>query len=206
MAAMLLVIAWNMSEIDRIRQLMRSPIGDRLVLLMTFVLTVTIDLTVAVEVGVVLAAFLFMHRMSEVVAMESHVDLVEADEDDFKRARRTVERDVLPEGVEAYRVSGPLFFAVANRIDDVLRAFGKAPRVFILRLRLVPLIDASGAAAIGNLVERCRREGIALIFTGLQPQPARILADMGIAADGTTLRFAGDFAQALEMAAVAEPT
>ena len=206
MAAMLLIIAWNMSEIERIRQLMRSPIGDRMVLLITFVLTVTIDLTVAVEVGVVLAAFLFMHRMSEVVQMESHVDLVEADEDDFARARRTVERDVLPAGVEAYRVSGPLFFAVANRIDDVLRAFGTTPRVFILRLRLVPLIDASGAAAIGNLVERCRREGIALIFTGLQPQPARILADMGIAADGTTLRFAADFAQALEMAAVSGPT
>jgi SulP family sulfate permease len=205
MAAMLLIIAWNMSEIERIRQLMRSPIGDRLVLLITFVLTVTIDLTVAVEVGVVLAAFLFMHRMSEVVAMESHVSLVEADEDDFARARRTVERDVLPEGVEAYRVSGPLFFAVANRIDDVLRAFGKSPRVFILRLRLVPLIDASGVTAIGNLVERCRREGIALIFTGLQPQPARILADMGIVADGTTLRFADDFAQALEMAAVEKP-
>jgi SulP family sulfate permease len=199
MAAMLLIIAWNMSEIERIRQLMRSPIGDRLVLLITFVLTVTIDLTVAVEVGVVLAAFLFMHRMSEVVAMESHVSLVEADEDDFARARRTVERDVLPEGVEAYRVSGPLFFAVANRIDDVLRAFGTSPRVFILRLRLVPLIDASGATAIGSLVERCRREGIALIFTGLQPQPARILADMGIVADGSTLRFADDFAQALEM-------
>jgi SulP family sulfate permease len=206
MAAMLLIVAWNMSEIERIRQLMRSPIGDRMVLLVTFVLTVTIDLTVAVEVGVVLAAFLFMHRMSEVVAMESHVDLVEEDEDDFTRARRTVQRDVLPAGVEAYRVSGPLFFAVANRIDDVLRALGKSPRVFILRLRLVPLIDASGATAIGNLVERCRREGIALIFTGLQPQPARILADMGIAADGTTLRFAADFARALEMAAIPEPT
>jgi SulP family sulfate permease len=206
MAAMLLIIAWNMSEIERIRQLMRSPIGDRLVLLITFVLTVTIDLTVAVEVGVVLAAFLFMHRMSEVVAMESHVDLVEADEDDFARPRRTVGRDVLPAGVEAYRVSGPLFFAVANRIDDVLRAFGTSPRVFILRLRLVPLIDASGATAIGSLVERCRREGIALIFTGLQPQPARILADMGIAEDGTTLRLAEDFAQALEMAALPVPT
>jgi len=201
MAAMLLIIAWNMSEIERIRQLMRSPIGDRMVLLVTFVLTVTIDLTVAVEVGVVLAAFLFMHRMSEVVAMESHVDLLEDDEDDFSRARRTVGHDVLPAGVEAYRVSGPLFFAVANRIDDVLRAFGKPPRVFILRLRLVPLIDASGATAIGNLVERCRREGTALIFTGLQPQPARILADMGIVADGTSLRFADDFARALEMAA-----
>jgi len=201
MAAMLLIIAWNMSEIERIRQLMRSPLGDRLVLLVTFVLTVTIDLTVAVEVGVVLAAFLFMHRMSEVVAMESDVDLVEADEDDFSRERRTVQHDVLPEGVEAYRVSGPLFFAVANRIDDVLRAFGRPPRVFILRLRLVPLIDASGATAIGNLVERCRRDGTALIFTGLQPQPARILADMGIVADGDSLRFADDFAQALEMVA-----
>ena len=200
MAAMLLIIAWNMSEIERIRQLMRSPIGDRLVLLVTFVLTVTIDLTVAVEVGVVLAAFLFMHRMSEVVAMESDVDLIEEDEDDFVRTRRMVGHDVLPEGVEAYRVSGPLFFAVANRIDDVLRAFGKPPRVFILRLRLVPLIDASGATAIGNLVELCRRDGTMLIFTGLQPQPAHILADMGIVADGRSLRLADDFRQALAMA------
>ena len=200
MAALLLLVAWNMSEIERIRQLMRSPPGDRLVLVVTFLLTVMFDLTLAVEVGVILAAFLFMHRMSEVVAMESHVDLIEADEDDFTRARRTVGRDALPEGVEAYRVSGPLFFAVANRIDDVLRAFGKPPRVFILRLRLVPLIDASGATAIGSLVERCQRAGTALIFTGLQPQPARILADMGIVADGRVLRFADDFPQALAMA------
>ncbi len=200
MAALLLMVAWNMSEIERIRQLMRSPLGDRLVLVVTFLLTVMFDLTLAVEVGVILAAFLFMHRMSEVVAMESHMDLVEADEDDFTRARRVVGRDALPDGVEAYRVSGPLFFAVANRIDDVLRAFGKPPRVFILRLRRVPLIDASGVTAIGNLIERCRRERIALIFTGLQPQPARILADMGIVADGKVLRFAEDFPQALAMA------
>lgn len=199
MAAMLLIIAWNMSEIERIRQLMRSPFGDRLVLIVTFVLTVAIDLTVAVEVGVVLAAFLFMYRMSEVVAMESHVDLVEEDTDDFNRARRAVDYDVLPDGVQAYRVSGPLFFAVANRIEDVLRTMITPPRVFILRLRLVPMIDASGATAIGNLVARCRRDGIALVFTGLQPQPARILADMGIIADGSSLRFAEDFAEALAM-------
>ncbi|GAA0707506.1 SulP family inorganic anion transporter [Dokdonella soli] len=200
MAALLLLVAWNMSEIERIRQLMRSPLGDRLVLVVTFALTVMFDLTLAVEVGVVLAAFLFMHRMSEVVAMDAHVDLVEEDEDDFTRARRIVGHDALPDGVEAYRVSGPLFFAVANRIDDVLRAFGKPPRVFILRLRQVPLIDASGATAIGSLVARCRRTGTALIFTGLQPQPARILADMGIVADGEVLRFADDFPQALAMA------
>lgn len=204
MAALLLIVAWNMSEIERIRQLMRSPIGDRIVLIVTFVLTVTVDLTVAVEVGVVLAAFLFMHRMSEIVALESHVDLVEHDEDDFLGTQRTNQLATLPTDVQAYRVSGPLFFAVANRIDDVLRAFGRRPRVFILRLSQVPMIDASGATAIGNLVARCRREGIALIFTGLQVQPTNILADMGIRPDGTSLRYARDFAAALAMLAPTE--
>lgn len=200
MAALLLLVAWNMSEIDRIRQLLRAPLGDRLVLVVTFLLTVMFDLTVAVEVGVVLAAFLFMYRMSEMVSVESNGDWVEGDEDDMGRERGPDLRAALPAGVEAYRVSGPLFFAVANRIDDVLRAFGRPPRVFILRLRQVPLIDASGATAIGNVVERCRRQRIALIFTGLQPQPARILADMGIVADGAALRYAEDFAQALAFA------
>ncbi|MBN8714876.1 MAG: STAS domain-containing protein [Xanthomonadales bacterium] len=205
MAALLLMVAWNMSEIERIRQLLRSPVGDRLVLLVTFVLTVTVDLTVAVEVGVVLAAFLFMYRMSEIVALESHVGLVEYDQDDFGRTPAMEQRVTLPDDVKAYRVSGPLFFAVANRIDDVLRAFGRPPRVFILRLRQVPMIDASGATAIGNLVARCRRQGIALIFTGLQPQPASILAAMHIVPDGETLRYADDFAQAVAMLAEPEP-
>lgn len=200
MAALLLMVAWNMSEIDRIRQLLRSPPGDRIVLIVTFVLTVVSDLTVAVQVGLVMAAFLFMYRMSEVVSMESDVDLIEDDVDDFGRALAPDQRASLPEGVEAYRVSGPLFFAVANRIDDVLRALGKPPRIFILRLGRVPLIDASGAAAIGNLVERCRRTDTRLIFSGLGPQPARILADMGVTADGEALRFARDFAHAIEMA------
>ncbi len=199
MAALLVIVAWNMSEIERIRQLMKSPIGDRLVLIVTFVLTVTVDLTMAVQVGVVLAAFLFMYRMSEIVEMESHLSLFEHDEDDFDRPRPVDQQAALPPDVEAYRVSGPLFFAVANRIEDVLRAFGRPPRVFILRLRQVPLIDASGATAIGNLIAHCRRDGIALIFTALQPQPAGILKDMGIVADGTTLRYADDFAQALTM-------
>lgn len=206
MAALLLIVAWNMSEIERIRQLLRSPVGDRLVLLVTFVLTVTVDLTVAVEFGVVLAAFLFMHRMSEIVALESHVALVEYDEDVVDGAHPANQRANLPDDVQAYRVSGPLFFAVANRIDDVLRAFGRPPRVFILRLRQVPMIDASAATAIGNLVARCRRQGIALIFTGLQPQPASILEAMHIVPDGTTLRYADDFAQAVAMLGEAGPT
>lgn len=142
--------------------------------------------------------------MSEIVALESNIDLVEDEVDDMDRPIPSNQQAMLPPDVEAYRVSGPLFFAVANRIDDVLRAFGRPPRVFILRLRQVPLIDASGATAIGNLVARCRRQGIALIFTGLQAQPARILRDMGVVADGTTLRYADDFEQAVAMVNDAE--
>jgi SulP family sulfate permease len=200
MAALLLIVAWNMSEIERIRRLLRSPIGDRLVLLVTFVLTVTVDLTVAIQVGVVLAAFLFMHRMSEIVAVESHVNLIEREVDDLDRPVPADQQARLPAGVAAYRVSGPLFFAVANRIDDVLRAYGRPPRAFILRMREVPLIDASGATAIDNLVRRCRRQGTTLIFTGLQDQPAGILRDMGIVPDGRTLRYADDFAAAIDLA------
>src|SRR5690606_33262669 len=116
LAAVLLVVAWNMSEVERFRHLMRAPWGDRAVLLLTFALTVAFDLTIAIEVGVVLAAFLFMHRMSEVVAVESHAPLIDEDED---VASETIgdQRGRLPPGVEAFRISGPLFFAVANRLD-----------------------------------------------------------------------------------------
>ena len=200
MAALLVLVAWNMSEIERIRQLMRAPHGDRAVLVTTFLLTVMFDLTVAVEVGIVLAAFLFMHRMSEVVALESHVDLVEEDREESASDLDANQRAALPEGVEAYRVSGPLFFAVANRIEDVLRAFGRPPRVFILRMRLVPLVDASGVTAIENLIARCRRDGTRLILSGLQSQPREILGQMGIVGDPGHVEFAADFGAALRLA------
>lgn len=200
MAALLVLVAWNMSEIERIRQLMRAPHGDRAVLVVTFLLTVMFDLTVAVEVGIVLAAFLFMHRMSEVVALESHVDLVEEDREESASDLDANQRASLPEGVEAYRVSGPLFFAVANRIEDVLRAFGRPPRVFILRMRLVPLVDASGVTAIENLIARCRRDGTRLILSGLQSQPREILGQMGIVDDPGHVEFAADFGAAVRLA------
>ncbi|MEO8012065.1 MAG: SulP family inorganic anion transporter [Dokdonella sp.] len=205
MAALLVLVAWNMSEIERIRHLLRAPFGDRVVLVVTFLLTVMVDLTMAVQVGVVLAAFLFMHRMSEVVALESHTDLLEEDIEESAADLAANERAGLPAGVEAYRVSGPLFFAVANRLDDVLRAVGAPPRVFILRLRLVPMIDASGITAIENLIERCTRHGTQLILTGVQTQPRAALARMGVVDDGTRLRFATDFAEALRWSRATVP-
>ena len=201
LAAVLLVVAWNMAEIESFGHLMRGPIGDRVVLLLTFILTVVFDLTVAIEVGLVLAAFLFMHRMSEVVAIGANVSLLEEDVDDFERIPQPTQRARLPEGVEVYQVSGPLFFAVANRLDDVLNQFPRPPRVFILRLRLVPLIDASGVTALRQLLGRCRRAGTRVILSGLREQPRAILAEMGLQPDGEQLRFADSFADALRLTA-----
>ena len=200
LAAILVIVAWNMAEIESFRHLMSGPVGDRVVLLLTFALTVVFDLTVAIEVGIVLAAFLFMHRMAEVVAMESNVSLLDEDIADSDRPAQPDQRAQLPSGVEVFQISGPLFFAVADRLDDVLNQFPKAPRVFILRLRLVPLIDASGVTALRQMIERCRRRGTTVILSGLREQPRRILAQMGVVEDGDTVRFARDFNEALALA------
>ncbi len=207
LAAVLVVVAWNMAEIESFRHLMHGPIGDRVVLLVTFVLTVVFDLTVAIEVGIVLASFLFMHRMSEVVAMESNISLIEEDRADSEGPAEPDQRAQLPPDVEVFQISGPLFFAVANRLDDVLDLLlPKSPRVFILRMRLVPLIDASGVAALTEMIERCRRHGTKVILSGLREQPRRILAQMGID-ERVDLRFSVNFDDALKVAAAwAEPT
>jgi SulP family sulfate permease len=198
LAAVLVVVAWNMAEYESFAHLLQGPAGDRVVLLLTFVLTVVFDLTVAIEVGLVLAAFLFMHRMAEVVSLKSHVALLEEDVADATNVAD--QRAELPPGVEVYQVSGPLFFAVANRLDEVVNQFLRPPQVFILRLRFVPLIDASGANAIRQLIRRCSRHGTRLILSGLNAQPKEVLAQMGIRPDGTNLQFADDYRQALALA------
>jgi SulP family sulfate permease len=202
LAAVLVMVAWYMAEIESFRHLMHGPMGDRTVLLVTFGLTVAFDLTVAIEVGIVLAAFLFMHSMSEVVAVQSHVSLLEEDEDDLTHASHSDQRAQLPPGVEAFQISGPLFFAVANRLDDVLSQFTTTPRVFILRMRLVPLIDVSGVRALRQMIERCRRNGTRVILSGLRRQPSEILAQMGLKADEEVLQFAENFAAAIQLAAM----
>jgi len=202
LAAVLLIVAWNMAEIESFKHLLQGPFGDRVVLLLTFALTVAFDLTVAIEVGLVLAAFLFMHRMSEVVAIKSDMSLLDEDADDFTQTAEPNQRAQLAEGVEAYQVSGPLFFAVANRLDDVLNQFPKPPRFFILRLRLVPLIDASGVTAVRQLIKRCTHGGTRVILSGLREQPRAILAQMGVKPDGVNLQFAENFAEAVKLAAV----
>ncbi len=197
LAAILLVVAWNISEVEAFRHTMSAPKGDRLVLLLTFFLTVLVDLTVAIEAGLVVAAFVFMFRMAE--AVEVNAGTRPLDENGGGDAE-TDQRALLPKGVEVFQINGPLFFGAASRLDNLLDQFMSPPRVFILRMRLVPIIDASGVHALKTLAERCHRRGIVLIISGLQAQPKRVIAGMHLDEREGELQFARDYPHALRLA------
>jgi SulP family sulfate permease len=202
LAAVLLVVAWNMSEVENFRNTLSAPKGDRLVLLLTFFLTVFLDLTVAIQAGIVVAAFVFMFRMAEAVEVSSGMRMPydETGDDDHARGADLDQRAMLPKGVEVYQISGPLFFGAANRLDNLLDQFLQPPKVFILRMRLVPVIDASGVHALKQLAHRCHRKGIVLIISGLQEQPNRVIARMRLEEEPGELHFTSNFERALRLA------
>jgi len=201
LAAVLLVVAWNMSEVENFRNTLSAPKGDRLVLLLTFFLTLFLDLTVAIQAGIVVAAFVFMFRMAEAVEVSSGMPMPDdGSGDDHARGADLDQRAMLPKGVEVYQISGPLFFGAANRLDNLLDQFLQPPKVFILRMRLVPVIDASGVHALKQLAHRCHRKGIVLIISGLQEQPNRVIARMRLEEEPGELHFTSNFERALRMA------
>ena len=204
LAAILLIVAWNMSEIEHFRQTMSAPWGDRLVLLLTFTLTVLFDLTLAIQAGVVVAAFVFMFRMSEAVEVSNAVQMAgddpEMDEQGAKQVADDYQRSELPKDVEVFRLNGPLFFGSTSRLDSLLDQFFSTPRALILRMRLVPFIDASGVHALKNLAQRCKKRNIVLVVSGLQPQPARVIADMHLNERAGELHFVGDYEAAPALA------
>ena len=195
LAAILFMVAWGMSEYQRFLALLRMPNSDRAVLLLTFGLTVLVDLTVAIGVGVTLASLLFMARMAEAVEIgsggPSDIDL---DAEDVHQ------RDNLPQGVEVFRITGPFFFGVAGELLDTLRRLGQSPRVIILRLRLMPLLDASGAQALEEFVEQARLAGAEVILSGAQPQPRSMLGRVGLGETSMKLSYAADYARAQALA------
>lgn len=182
-ASILVVVAWNMSQRDHFRSLLRAPRSDIAVLLATFGLTVLTDLTVAVGVGMVLAAMLFMKRMSEVTNVSAIDDELEngvGDElADMTDPNAVTSRDV-PPGVEVYEINGPFFFGVADRLKDTLREVGKPPRVFILRMRRVPAIDATGMHALDEFDDKCRKQGTRLLLSGVHTQPVFAMMRYGL--------------------------
>jgi SulP family sulfate permease len=172
LAAVLLMVAWNMSEIDHFRYLLRAPKSDIAVLLTTFGLTVFTDLTVAVGVGMVLASMLFMKRMAEVSNISAITDELENGVDALEAGDpNAISRRDVPPGVEVYEINGPLFFGVADRLQDTLRGLEKPPKVFVLRMRRVPAIDASGLHALEEFYKKCKSQGTTLVLSGVHAQP-----------------------------------
>ena len=195
LAAILAIVCYNMSEWRNFLFLMKAPKSDVAVLLTTFVLTVVVDLTVAVEVGVVLAAFLFMRRMAEFTTVGSALEDA-ADEESGARSELV---SSMPKGVEVYRVSGPLFFGAADKLVETLAHIGSPPKVFILRLGAVPVMDATGMHALREFQRRCRRQGTSLLLCGLAPQPLSVLTHAQVLGEFDAWTARDDLAQALQV-------
>ena len=195
LAAILFMVAWGMSEYERFIALLRMPNSDRAVLLLTFGLTVLVDLTVAIGVGVTLASLLFMTHMAEAVEVDAS-----GKQDPDVDSEDVHQRDALPAGVEVFRITGPFFFGVAGELLDTLRRVGQSPRVIILRMRLVPLLDASGVQALGEFVEQAHIAGAQVVLSGVQSQPKAMLERVRLSGHSDKVFYASDFANAQSLA------
>lgn len=194
LAAILFVVAWGMSEYPRFIAFLSMPNSDRGVLLLTFGLTLFIDLTVAIGVGVTVASLLFMARMSETVRIENDAALM-PDADQIEE--ETTQRDSLPKGVEVFRITGPFFFGVAGELLDTLRRLGQAPRVIILRMRLVPMLDASGVSGVAEFISLAHKMGATIIISGVQINPKAMLARGKIDESTSNVFFTTDYSSAI---------
>ena len=180
LAAILVVVAFHMSEWRTFLAEFRAPKSDVAVLLTTFLLTVLVDLTVAIEVGMVLAAFLFMRRMAEVTNISVLTHEFTDPEDDFEGDPNAVRRRPIPEGVQVYEITGPFFFGAAEMFKDRVGRIAGQPRVLILRMRHVPAIDSTGLHALRELVRRSRRDGVLVVLSDVHAQPVVALERSGL--------------------------
>jgi sulfate permease, SulP family len=179
LAAVLLSVSWRLIDWHEVTSfLRRAPLDDRLILIATLTLTVLVDLNVAIGVGVVLACMLFMHRMAE-VSGGGFGETIDADLDDVRRPQSAIATMVLPEGVNVFHLRGPLFFGGASAIATSIASLDRWPRVLIVRMRDVPLIDATALSALEDLAAACARRDCRLIISGLQKQPRQAMHSMG---------------------------
>jgi SulP family sulfate permease len=180
LAAILIYVAYHMSEYHAFIKLLKSPKSDVSVLLATFLLTVLIDLTVAIQVGVALAAFMFLRRMSDVTQVNLLTENLKEREEEEEDDLRSISRRSVPPGVEVFEVYGSLFYGAIERFKDSMRRVEKNPKVLIIRMRLVPAIDATGLQVLEDLLERTKREGGILMLTGVAEQPLGAMRRSGL--------------------------
>ena len=176
LSAILFVVAWNMSEVPHVVRLIRgSPAADVAVLLITFALTVFVDLVVAVNVGVILAALMFMRRMSLAVEVRPHF---EGSSDDMGQAR--LPAGPLPPGVVVYSIEGPMFFGAAEKLERTLAHIQRPATTLILRMSQVPFVDATGISAIEEIITDFLKHGASVLLSEVRPNVLRKLERAGV--------------------------
>ena len=179
LAAVLFQVAFNMCGYRSVIKMFKAPKSDVTVMLVAFFLTVIIDLTVAIEVGVLLAAVLFIKRMSDVAEVEAVSSALKDDDDEA--ARNSLGRQV-PKGVLVYELAGSLFFGAVDKFKETMNRISEKPKILILRMRSVSSIDAAGINMIEDLLKRCKSEGTQLLLSGVHAQPVVALTRAGVLA------------------------
>lgn len=171
LACILVVVSYNMFEWREFRAQLKMPKSDVVVLLSTFFLTILFDLTIAIEIGMIMSAFLFMNRMANVANIGIiSKEFEESSETDVSDENSIQGKDI-PKGVIIYEVNGPFFFGAASKFKETLRTVEVKSNILILRLRNVPAIDATGIATIDDIYEECKKHSSVLILSGIHAQP-----------------------------------
>lgn len=164
LAGVLVVVSYGMSGWRSFLTLMKNPKSDVTVLLITFFLTIIFDLTVAIEVGLIIACLLFMKRMAETTDVKVVMDEI-SEESDLSSGN--LEHLTIPKGVEVYEINGPYFFGAGNRFEEIMASFGDRPKVRIIRMRKVPFVDSTGIHNLTNLCTMSKNEGIEVVLSGV---------------------------------------
>lgn len=178
LAGVLVIVSYNMSQWRTFKSLMKNPKSDVSVLLVTFFLTVIFDLTIAIEIGLLIAMFMFMKRVAETTHVSVTTD--EIDLSDEGEIYHEEEKLNLPKGVEVYEIDGPFFFGVANKFDDIMNRMGDKPNIRIIRMRRVPFMDSTGLHNLESLIRMSQSENIHIILSGVNENVHKVLTKSGV--------------------------
>ena len=178
LAGILVVVSYNMSEWRSFRAILKNPKSDIIVLLVTFFLTVIFDLTVAIEVGVLIACLLCMKRMAETTNVSVLSDEIDPNAD--SDVQGNLEHLTIPEGVKVYEINGPYFFGIGNKFEEMMGDMGGRAKVRIIRMRKVPFIDSTGVHNLSNMCKMCAQMGVKVVLSGVNPKVMKVIEDAGM--------------------------
>lgn len=180
LSAVLIFVAWNMSELGHFYEILKSQWSEATILVVTFLLTVLVDLTVAVQIGVVMAAFIFVKKMSDNTNVKICRTLLDENQKPLIDDSNLIFRKDIPDDVTVFEMTGPLFYSNADSLNETLSQLSQQPRVFILRMEKVPIVDSTGIKAIKDFQRKCRDKGIQFLICGASPQLHLIFKKSGV--------------------------